>query len=173
LQIVLAGTDHGQRLSVSGAPRIRHRNLALAAQVGAGDRLARGLDIGRRPLGHEFPAVTTRSRSQIDNMVGGANRLLVVLDDQHRVPEITKPLQGLEQPTVVSLVEPNRRLVENVQDTDQPAADLSRQPDPLGLAASQCSGRPLEGQVVEPDRHQKRQSVADLLEDLVPDLALA
>ena len=72
------------------------------------------------------------------------DRLLVVLDDEHGVAEVAQPRQRGDQLGVVALVEPDRRLVEDVQDAHQRRADLGRQPDPLRLAARQAdrsSGR--------------------------------
>jgi hypothetical protein len=52
-------------------------------------------------------------------MVGRAHHLLVVFDDEHRVAEIAQPLEGCDQLRVVALVKPDRRLVEDVQDSDE------------------------------------------------------
>jgi hypothetical protein len=41
----------------------------------------------------------------------------------------------LDQAGVVALVEPDRRLVEDVEDADEAGSDLGGQPDPLRLAA--------------------------------------
>ncbi len=63
--------------------------------------------------------------------------VLVVLDDDQRVAEVAQPDQRLDQPVVVALVQPDARLVEDVEHADQAGADLGRQPDPLRLAAGQ------------------------------------
>ena len=74
---------------------------------------------------------------QVDDEVGGADRLLVVLDDEHGVAEVAQPLQGVEEPPVVPLVQADRRLVEDVEHPHQARADLGGQPDALALAARQ------------------------------------
>ena len=76
-----------------------------------------------------------------------------------------------EQPLVVALVQSDRRLVEDVHDAHQARADLARQTDALGLAARQGLGAAVQSQVVEPHVHQKAQTLHDLLDDLVGDLA--
>jgi hypothetical protein len=53
-------------------------------------------------------------------VVGGAHRLLVVLDDDDGVAEIAKLLERGEEPRVVALVQADRRLVEDVQHADEP-----------------------------------------------------
>jgi hypothetical protein len=54
------------------------------------------------------------------------------------------------------------RLVQHVQHTHQPRADLGGQPDALGLAAGQGSCRPLQGEVIQPDVDQEAQAGLDL-----------
>ena len=75
------------------------------------------------------PMSTTQSAAR--------DRVLVVLDHDQRVAGVAEPDQRLEQPVVVALVQPDRRLVEDVEHADQAGADLGGQPDPLGLAAGQ------------------------------------
>src|SRR5438094_6171150 len=70
----------------------------------------------RRALKNHVPAVLAGAGSEIDDVIGGANRLLVVLDDDHGVPEIPQPRERREQLAVVALMEADRRLVENVED---------------------------------------------------------
>ena len=77
--------------------------------------------------------------------------------------------QGLDELAVVPLVETHGGLVEHVEDTDQPAADLRREADPLGLPAGQRRGRAVEAQVVEPDIDEELQPGADLLHHLSRD----
>ena len=103
--------------------------------------------------------------------VGGAHRLLVVLDDQHRVAQVAHALQRLDQAGVVARVQADARLVQHVQHADQARADLRRQPDALRLAAGERAGRAVERQVVQPDVDHELQPGADLLEDAVGDLA--
>src|SRR5256885_7463055 len=57
--------------------------------------------IRRPPRSTLFP-YTTLFRSH--HVVGGADRLFVVLDDEHGVPEVAQLAQRLEQPGVVALM---------------------------------------------------------------------
>ena len=82
-----------------------------------------------------------RARPDVDHVVGDADRLLVVLDDDHGVAEIAQPHERLDQAPVVALVQPDRRLVEHVEHADEPAADLRREPDALRLTAGERSRR--------------------------------
>ena len=75
--------------------------------------------------------------ADVDQIVGGADGLLVVLDDDHRVAEVAQVLERLQQPGVVALVQADRRLVEDVEHAGQARADLRGQPNALALAAGQ------------------------------------
>ena len=151
----------------------RYRDLALAGQILAGDAVRVGHDRLGRAFGDDMPAMDPGARPHIDDPVGGADRLLVVLDDDDGVAEVAQPLQGREQAPVVALVQADRRLVEHIEDPGQPGADLRGQPDALALAAGERAGGARQGQVFEPDILQKAETLVDLLQDALSDLALA
>ena len=74
---------------------------------------------------------------EVDHVVGRLDGLLVVLDHDDRVAQVAEPAQRAEQPLVVALVQPDARLVQDVEHADQPGADLGGEPDALGLAAGE------------------------------------
>ncbi len=120
-----------------------------------------------------LPAVLPRARPDVHHPVGGADRVLVVLDDDQRVAQVAQPEQGLEQPVVVPLVQPDGRLVQHVQHADQARADLGGEPDPLRLAAGQGGRRPVQGQVVQAHVEQEAHPRVDFLHDPLGDLHVA
>ncbi len=68
-------------------------------------------------------------------------------------------------------MQPDRGLVEHVEDADQPGTDLGGEPDPLRLAPGQGAGGAVQREVVEPDVEQERQPGVDLLEHPAGDRA--
>ena len=122
---------------------------------------------------HDVPAVLPRARPDVDDVVRRADRLLVVLDDDDGVPQIPQPLQRRDQALVVALVQADGRLVEDVQDADQAAADLAGQADALRLAARERPCRARQRQVVEPDVEEELHALAHFLEHPVGDHVLA
>ena len=150
---------------------IGHR--PLAAQERAGDRARLGEDGLERAVGDDLAAVLPCPGPDVDDPVGGPDRLLVVLDDEDRVAQVAQPRERRDELGVVALVEPDRRLVEDVQDAHQRRPDLGREADPLGLATGQRHARPVEGQVVEADVDEEAEPGHDLLEQLVGDRPLA
>ena len=97
------------------------------------------------------------------------DRLLVVLDDDHRVAEVAQARQRLDEAPVVPLVQPDRRLVEHVEHADERRADLAGEPDPLRLSPGEGRRGPVEGEVVEADVDEELDAGADLFQELLGD----
>ena len=73
-------------------------------------------------------------RTDIQEIVGGENGILVMLNDNDRVAEIAQMVKRIEQARVVALVQANGRFVKNVEDTGKTGADLRGKPDALAFA---------------------------------------
>ena len=145
---------------------------ARAREELPGQRALDALDLRGRALRDDPPAVLARARAEVDEVVGRAHRLLVVLDDDHRVAEVAQALERRDQLRVVALVQPDRRLVEDVEHADQRRADLRRQADPLRLAARQRRGGAVHRQVADADVLQELQALGDLAQDQPRDVAV-
>ena len=112
-----------------------------------------------------MPAVLPRARAHVDEPVGRAHHLLVVLDHEHGVAEIAQALECPDQLVVVPLVKADRRLVQDVEHADELGADLRRQPQPLCFPSRQRRRGAVELQVADADVVEKHQALADLLHD--------
>ncbi len=117
-----------------------------------------------------MPAREPRRRSHVDDVVGRPDRILVMLDHEHGVAQGLQPPQRDQQPLVVALVQPDRRLVEHVQHPGQSGADLACQPDALALATGERRRSARQRQVIEPDIDQELQPLDDLAQDAAGDL---
>ena len=102
--------------------------LRWPREEGAGHRAVRVRDRLRAPFGDDVPAVLARARAHVDDPVGAAHHLLVVLHHEHGVAEVAQTLERADQAVVVTLVQPDRRLVEDVEHAHELRADLRRQP---------------------------------------------
>ena len=129
-------------------------------------------DVVESACGDDFAAPAARAGADIDDEIGGAHHVLVVLDDDHRVACVAQLLEAADQPPVVALVQPDRRLVENVEHIDQLRTDLRGQPDALALAARKRTRRARQRQVAQPHVHQEAQPLADLLDNFLRDTPL-
>ena len=91
LQIVGARAADDDLALRRGPSRRRRRNRALAAQIRAGQRAMAVLQqLGGLTLENHVAAVLAGARTEIDHVVGRADRLLVVLDHDDGVTEIAR-----------------------------------------------------------------------------------
>ena len=102
-------------------------------------------------------------------MVGGTHRFFVMLDDDDRVALIAQVAQAAQQQLVVARMQPDRRLIEDVHDADQPATDLPSQPNALRLPARKRRSRTIERQVIQSATQQKPNPPTNLFEHFAGD----
>ena len=151
------------------SPVLRYPDRRRARQIGAGNGRRRGLDLVRRSLGNNLPAVGAGARSHVYDVVGGADGLLIVFHDEDGISQIPEPRQGIEEAAVVALVKPDARLVEDIEHTDEGGTDLRGQADALPLAAGEGRGATVEAEIPEPYMDHESQALPDLLQDLFRD----
>src|SRR5690606_5697872 len=135
LEVVGAGAVDGELLAVALAALGRDRDLARAGEVLGGEAVGALQHFGERALRDDPAAVDAGAGAEVDHVIGGPDRVLVMLDDDHGVAEIAQALERLEQAVVVLLVEADRGLVEHVKHAREAGADLAGEADALALAA--------------------------------------
>ena len=165
LQIVAAGAGDLERFAVAGAALRRHFDLAQADEVLAGEARRVAHHLVGRAFGDDFAAVDAGAGAHVDDVVGGADGVFVVLDDDDRVAEIAQAAQRFEQALVVALMQADRRFVEHVEHARQARTDLRGEADALALAARQGARVARQRQIFEADVVEKAQAVADLFQD--------
>jgi hypothetical protein len=148
-----------------GAPVGGNRHRELAPEVAAGEA---AVDGGGRARVHEPSPPHARSLPEVDHPVRGPYRLLVVLDDDDRVPAVADRAQRLEEPLVVALVEPDRRLVEDVHEALHARPDLRGETKAVGLSSRERRRGPIERQVAQPERGEHVQTGEDLTHEPLP-----
>ena len=124
------------------------------------------------PLGDDLAAAHAGAGPHVDDIVGGADRVLVMLDDEHGVAEIAEAAQRREQHVVVALVKADAGFVEDVEHARQAAADLAGEADALRFAARERAAGAIEVEVIEPDIVEEAEALDDLLQDAFGDRAL-
>src|SRR5215468_2083830 len=110
-------------------------------------------------------ALCSRTGAEVENVIGAADRFLVVLDNDHGIPEIPQFLKSRQEPGVIFVMKSDRRLIEDVQDTPQFRPDLRCEPDALALSTGERVGRSVQAQVVQADSIQEFEPVANLPDD--------
>src|SRR3954467_8480457 len=108
-----------------------------------------------------MPAEFTGARTQIDHGVGGFDGVGIVLDNEHRVAQVAKRFENVDQALGVTRMQTDRGLIENVESADEVRTERSGQLDALRFAAREGGGQAVEGQVIEADFVQKLQASAD------------
>ena len=110
------------------------------------------------------------ARSDIDDIIGIEDGVLVMLDDDHRIAEIAQPAQGFQQPEIIALVQADRGFVEHIEHPGQAGADLRGQADALALAARKRPRTARQSEVIQSDIDQEFQPIIDLAQDAGGDL---
>ena len=112
---------------------------------------------------NDLPTVLPCPRADVDAVVRRKDCLLIVLHHDHGVAEIPKALKRRDQTAIVTLMKANRRLVKNVEHTDETTSDLARQPDALGFSARKGASTSRQRQIVQPNVEQEAHPFEDLL----------
>src|SRR5215213_7559377 len=141
-------------------------------QVRTGQRIAIVQQFPDSARVHYPAAVFTGTWTNVDRPVGGLDRFLVVFHHDQRVAQIPQPQQGLDQPAVIALMQPDTWLVKHVEDAHESRADLRREADSLRLPAGEAARRTAQRQVVQAHIEQELQTLVDLLEHPLGNLPL-
>src|SRR6185436_7915674 len=97
LQVVFAGASHDD--STRGLPSLGRDVDSPAARNVVGGKAPSGAAQRRGRAGkYDVSAEVTRAGAEIDHVVCGTDGFLVVLDDEHRVPEVSQVLQRRYEP---------------------------------------------------------------------------
>ena len=169
LQIVLARAGDGEPFAGERARLGALQHGGGAAEVAAGERCGRGHDLFRRAFGDDIAAQAACAGAEIENVVGVADGVFVVLDDQHGVAEVAQFFEGLDQAVVVALVQADGGLVEHVKNAAQARADLRGQADALAFAAGERGGVAVEREVVEADGAEEFEALGDFAANALGD----
>ena len=60
-----------------------------------------------RAAEHDAAAVHSSARTNVDDVVSGTDGFFVMLDNDHRVANITQPRQGSQESRIVPLMQPD------------------------------------------------------------------
>ena len=153
LQVVQTRTDrlraHGVRAS-TGAARCSGCRSGVREKA-AGDRIAGcASDRAAVPCADHLAAAHAGAGPEVDHVLGAADGVLVVLDDDQRVALRLELGERVEQDAVVARMQADRRLVEDVADAAQIGAELRGEPDALRFAARQRRRRAVEREIDRP-----------------------
>ena len=110
-------------------------------------------------------AASASTRANVDDEIGSAHGVFVVLDDDDGVAKIAHMLERSDELFIVTLVQSDGWLVEDVEHAHQPAADLGGETDALGFAAGKRASGTGKSEISEADVHEETQTLRDFLQD--------
>src|SRR6266568_1736174 len=137
-------------LSICSAPRI-----SRCAAGASGERLRGGFDLFWLALSDEIAASIARAGPEVDNEIGAANGVFVVLDDEDGIAEIAQMLERAKKARVVAGMETDAGFIKNVENAAQARADLRGQTDALRFAAGKRGGGAVQAEVAESHGEKK------------------
>ena len=79
----------------------------------------------KRTGDHHLAPVYPCPGSQVNDPIGGAHGLLVMLNHNHGVTHVAQLFQGIQQSAVVTLVQADAGFVQDVEYTHKPTPDLA------------------------------------------------
>src|SRR5258707_9479120 len=173
LQIVGAGAENLDGFAVGAAALFGDGDVGRAAEIAAGEGFGAGGDVRGLAVRDEVAAGIACSGAEVDDEIGTANGVFIVLDDEHGVAEIAELLEGAEEAIVVAGVQADGRLVENVQDAAETRTDLRGQTDALRLAAGERGGGTAEAEIAEAYGEKEVEALGDLFQGAAGDFTLA
>ena len=129
-------------------------------------------NLGQRPRRHQFPAAHAGAGAEVDEVIRLAHRILVVLDHDHGIPDVTQMAERIEQAIIVALVQADAGFIKNVEDADEARADLRGEPDALRFTAAERAALAVQREIAQPDIVEKTQARTNLLQRFRRDLRL-
>ena len=86
-------TTPGHASAPSAAALVDH------AAIG-GEALGAFENVRQRALGYHFAAMNARAGAHVDDVIGGANGVLVMLHHQHRVSDVAQTAERFQQAVI-------------------------------------------------------------------------
>ena len=81
-----------------------------------------------------------RAYAHVDDIIGAADRIFVMLDDQDTVADVAQMLERFDQSVIVALMQADRRFVQYIHDAGQAGTNLRCQTNTLCFTARQGVG---------------------------------
>ena len=135
LQVVRARAGDAEFVRPRLAASRRNLDAKFVGEITAGERVRHLDDLAVSASADDFSAVFSGARAEVENAVGGAHDVGIVLDHENRVSQVAQVVQDLDEPVRIAAVQADGRLVEHVQRADQTRSERSRQLNALRFAA--------------------------------------
>jgi hypothetical protein len=169
-EVVDAGSGELEVLAAGFAAVFGDGDGESAGEIFPGDGVGIGGDFGDGSGGEELAAEFAGSGAEIEEVVGGADDVGIVFDDEDGVAEVAEVFHDADELGGVSGVEADAGLVEDVERADETGAEAGGELNALGFAATEGGAEAIEGEVVEADLMEEVDALTDFFEDFSGDL---
>src|ERR1700686_2068513 len=123
LQVVRTSAGDAEFVQPRLAAFRRNLDVKFVGKITASERVRHLYDVAVGARGDDSSAIFSSARAEVENAVGGAHDVGIVLDDEDGVSQIAQVMQDLDEPVRIAAVQADRRLVEHVQCADQTRAE--------------------------------------------------
>ena len=143
LQVISACPDNLQKFPITRTACLRYGYFRLPVQVSRsqGIRLQHLCWCSGKD---DFTTQASGPRSHINNIIGIQHHVFVVFHHNHRITQVSKLLQRMNQTDVIPLVQSDTGLVEDIKHIHQLTSDLRCQPDTLTFSTRQTPRRTVQ-----------------------------
>ena len=90
------------------------------------------------------------TRSHVNNVIRGKHSGGIMLHHQDGIAQVAEPKQGLQQSTIVPLVQADTGFIKDIHHAHETRADLGGQPNPLPFSTGERSRRSIQREIVQP-----------------------
>ena len=158
-------STNGEPLFFRSAPFCRNGNELFSAQILTSNGFRNLFDTRHFTAVHNLTTVLASTRTNVNNPIGCANGVFIVLDNHDSVPKIAQTNKSFNQSMIVALMQSNAWFVKHVQRAHKSRANLTCKTDPLRFSASQCCCSTRKCEVIKSNRKQKSESCIDFFSD--------
>ena len=109
-------------------------------------------------MGHNLSAMHTCTWANVIDVVGLSDCLFIMFDNDYGIALIAQIFQCAEQAIIVTLMQADRRFIQNIKNTCQARPNLTGQSDPLALPTRQRARIARQGQIFQTNIVQKSQT---------------
>ena len=143
---------------------LRYGNPLFAAEVLSRNGFRDLHDLLCGTTSDDFTAVGAGTRSDIYDIIRCQHGVFIMFYHHQGIAQIPQILQCIQQFVIVSLVQTDTGLIQDIADTYQTGTDLGCQTDTLCLTTGQSSGSSRQRQILQTNIHQEAYSGADLFQ---------
>ena len=135
LQVVRAGAGDAEFVRPRLAASRWNLDVKFVGEITAGERVRHLDDLVVGAGADDFSAIFSGARAEVENAVGGAHDVGIVLDDENRVSQVAQVVQDLDEPVRIAAVQADGGLVEHIQRAHQTRTERCRKLNALRFAA--------------------------------------